>query len=114
MDEQTYRLLEQLATQFNVTVEYLWGVLVRQAFINSLNNVLVFLLIIAAFFLLTKWTIRAKDEIEEIWPGAPILIFWGLLVIFSLIFSITSFQDTLTGFLNPEYFALQQILGLVK
>jgi hypothetical protein len=116
-------LLRELAEKLGTTTEYLWGVLVKQAPISSISNLfMVGLTILFSFGLwkLHKWLMgnyadtkySRYDEYEEaaIIPMVFLFIIIGVFIIAGF-FTIPSI---ITGFLNPEYWALKEILSNVK
>lgn len=125
MNEQTTQLIEKLAEQLGTTSEYLWGVLISQAPISALKSlILIGLTIVFTFMVwkIHKGFMRNTDDehinytyYDEYEPVAHILV--GGLGVFALIMfglSIEAGGNAITALLNPEYWALQQILESVK
>jgi hypothetical protein len=125
MNEQTSKLIEQLANKLGTTTEYLWGVLLKQAQIQSVITLLQFLIIGLFGYVLYRIhkSLSIKKEYDgyketgyshyEEKVGIPMVI--GV-VIFSFL-SICAFfciEDVFNGFFNPEYWALQKVLRAVK
>ena len=114
MDKHTSDLLSQLASQLNVTIEHLWAVLVKQAFIYGITGLLwlaltpfmVFgcYLLWRMFFKLVKDS-NGWDETSYIWPAVVTLI-----VIVIIIVDFLSLDMLIAAFINPEYWALKQII----
>ena len=119
MDKQTLDLLQQLAAKLGTTAEHLWAVLVRQAFCSGCADLLVYGLA-GAFVWLTlrktpKWIQTVKDaesDLEEAAYVVALAISWLLVVIF-IIAAACSLGDTVAAFVNPEYWALKQILAAI-
>lgn len=116
MNELTYRLLQELAEQLGTTTEYLWEVLVSQAPINSLTNIAMYVLWIVGVILIVRYWVRSTEDLWETENVVLITFYllsgvWFVVGFFAL---LTSAHNTITGFLNPEYWALQQILELMK
>ncbi len=116
MNEQTSKLIEQLAAKLGTTADYLWAVLVRQAAIHSIINLIEFVVIIAIGFIIypiiTKFY-RNNEFGYNIGPDMLVIITvgtWSILFV-TCLFSI---NGIITGFLNPEYWALQEILDTLK
>lgn len=120
--EQLAPLLNELAAQLNTTVEFLWGVLVRQAFVSAIESifmiVLLVILIFTSFRYIFPWLKKMKViEIDSSADGG--LSIAGMAVVWIVIamgaFSIIALLGKLpTKLLNPEYWALQQILEVIK
>ena len=113
-------LLEKLSTQLGTTVEKLWGVLVSQApIIGAVDLILcVALVAVSVFFfrLVNKKTTPQNGNCSE-WDDAEAILAWGavvgLIVIVGLIV-LCSVENIATAFLNPEYWALMNILGAIS
>jgi hypothetical protein len=110
-------LLEKLAKQLGTTVEYLWGVLVRQAMISACIDILQYIMLgVATYFfvILTKKFYKISEDAnwDEFWIVLPALIGIALLIIWVVAFF--AIQNTITGFINPEYWALRKVLEIIK
>lgn len=115
MNEQTAKLIEQLAQKLGTTTEYLWAVLLKQAQIQAMVMLFQFLLIAIFGYVLLKIHKRlsvTKDYEEEnvVIPMAIGLIIFAFLAIYAF-FCI---EDIFNGFFNPEYWALSKVLSAVK
>lgn len=115
-----------LAAALKVGAEHVYGILIRQQLVNSATNLLLYLISFLA--LRFCWVIfqrnhrRTKDR-DDSWYGdaidehagmlAPIII-GGILAIPSAIFFLNSAQQTITGFINPEYGAIMDIIKFVN
>jgi len=108
-------LLEQLALKLGVTTEYLWTVLIRQAKISGVMNAAGILLIIVLGFILFKAYKYAekKDLLDsQAWDFGLLVsyIIWAGMIIISPIL----FYNMITALMNPEYWALSEILDTLK
>ena len=119
MNEQTAQLLQGLADKLGTTSAYLWGVLVKQAPISStialVEYVLIFVLLAALFrfrVAIGKF-FRGWFESEEVSAFLASAVFVIVLVVL-LLAVLFSVSTTITGFLNPEYWALNKVLSTVK
>ena len=117
MNDNTYKLLEQLANKFGTTTEYLWGVLVRQAAIDATIQLIQTIVILWAAFFLCKLHKKFKKngtydkyDIGAELPMVLISIVVGILVIVAFVSSGNIFN----GYFNPEYWALDKILSSAK
>ena len=121
MNDQTAKLLEQLAQKLGTTASYLWSVLLKQAFINAITDLLYLVLTIIGGFLLCKLHKHfslENDNCDNIYYDNDYLgivmaiaaIIWGAIAIVCF-FSI---GNIINGFFNPEYWALDRILSSIK
>ncbi len=123
MNEQATKLIEQLAQKLGTTAEYLWAVLLKQAPVSAMID-LVYLVIVAimgvGLYKLHKYCTKETGEYKEsiyedkgelVKPAMVILaIVWGIFFIICF-FSI---GNIVNGFFNPEYWALKEVLSTCK
>jgi FtsH-binding integral membrane protein len=113
MNDNVARLLEQLASKLGTTVEYLWAVMVRQAKIEAVADVVYLTICVVVLVVgikkLINWG-KENDDYDFGVPG-PITVFSiiGLLIVGVVSLALMSELITLIG--NPEYWALKQILN---
>jgi hypothetical protein len=122
MNDNTAKLLEQLAAKFGTTTEYLWGALLRQAPIDSTINLIQIALVMlfGGFLYKTHKRLMKKESngdyaetyYEKYEMGATLPMVIGVIIF--AVFFIASFfciPDVINGYLNPEYWALDKILS---
>jgi len=114
MDDKTLAALTALANKLGTTAEYLWGVLVRQAPLQGALD----LAVLAVWGLVCVWLIRFvrsktsgdkpafSDEVGRGFAWAGVVFVCALVM---LIGGLT-FSSSITAIINPEYWALRQIL----
>lgn len=121
MNELT-QLLQQLAEKLGTTTEYLWSVLIQQAPISAATTLLqIIIIVIAGFFLYKlhrKFSKKSEAGRSMYWDHeealeAPMIIAAIIWVIFCIILFF-HINNMITGFLNPEYWALKEILDTIK
>lgn len=112
-------LLKQLAEQLGTTVDYLWNVLINQAPIHGILNLILFVFTTISIFLLGKYFIWIYNKWTELYDDdketmhVVLITVFGFLIIIGFIVSIISLPNTLAALFNPEYWALQQVLSLL-
>lgn len=117
MDQNTAKLLEQLSHQLGTTSEYLWGILLKQAPISAAISIFQIALIAGFGVILYKIHMLCKnndsyDESDHIRMLMVILAFVEILfIILGLILIV---PNILNGFLNPEYWALHEIMKHIR
>ncbi len=122
MNEQTINLLEKLSSKLGVATQVLWSALIKQAPISGTIDIIVsfFFIIISvlgAMFLLkkTRKEIENNDENDFLYSwGVPLWIVWGIYTILVLIIAGCTLSNSISGIVNPEYWALKEILSAVK
>ena len=122
MDEKTLQALTGLANKLGITAEYLWGVLLRQAPLTGvINLMLIMAWVIGAVvwcrFIVRKTTCpRPTDDglyRRADWTGEAAFFGWASAVVVALIAGMavsSSLVTTVAALANPEYWALRQIL----
>lgn len=122
MDEKTLQSLTALANKLGTTAEYLWGVLLKQAPIAGVTSIFIsavwiMLTVILVRFVLKKTTAPQKTK-EDPYPhadwcgdGAAVaLTAVFFFVVLSAFAMIDAFPMAIAAIVNPEYWALKQIL----
>lgn len=122
MDYNTIQVLTTLANKLGTTAEYLWGVLLKQAPITGVIDMAimagwVLMAVMWCRFVLRKTTAPKPtnedrhtyaDWTEEAaffsWLSAVVLAMMAALIVTSY------FATTAAALVNPEYWALRQIL----
>ena len=120
MDNNTVELVNVLAQKLGTTTEYIWGVLIRQAPIESTNSLIGYgigLIIFSILAFVALILVRyGERECKEVFT-----FIGGIMVAVLLIFGVIStccfcsqFGEILNGYRNPEYWALNRILTSIK
>ena len=110
MDEKTLNALTALAAKFGTTAEYLWAAMLRQAPVAGVADLIFIALWGAVVAGLVVWMYRKSGDIQDVdviilgWAG--VLLMSGLY----LLYVALSLNMILASFLNPEYWALRQIM----
>lgn len=107
MNEQTQQLIDKLATKLGTTAEHLWGVLIKQAPISSTIDLIGIALLFAVLLYAYKLLKRADLDYAD---GPLAFALWWLFFLLGLIVSIIAMPYILSGFFNPEYWALKQLI----
>lgn len=106
-------ILEQLAAKIGTTVEQVWPWIVRQQSIEAWTYIIVFssaLLLCLVFFVIGFWNLeKGKDDVFE--GITAVSMFCCLVVAFVSIFV---FIANVPKLMNPEYYALKELIGMVK
>jgi ABC-type antimicrobial peptide transport system permease subunit len=122
MNEQTQQLIRELAEKLGTTAEHLWSVLIQQALITGIVDTLIMLtfgVILVRLFIFVKAKTTKRGETPTSYPHAdwedePAFIAWFGWAVLAFIFSLIlagNASMTMAAFLNPEYWALMQVLG---
>lgn len=134
MNPQTELLLRELAEKLGVSIDHLWGVMVRQSYVNFFTQIILYVILVIYLFLVHKYVKHCVNRISEIAEynakrdrlkeydtlrrddfgyTTAIIVMSVTSLIFTVI-GILCFPDVLGQLLNPEYYALKQLLDVVK
>lgn len=110
MTDQMAQLLTQLAEKLGTTAEHLWGVLIVQARIEVFVDLFYVGLVGAGIYVMLKLHRRYWSNADD---SIPVFVFgWAILAIVSAIV-LLEMAEIPGLLLNPEYWALKQILASV-
>lgn len=122
MDEKTIAALNALADKLGTTGEYLWNVLISQAIISSIVDLVV---LVGLYLLAWMWYLVVKKNTtvpsdSGMYPRANwnddftslawVSVFIGVAIVVLITFSHADI--IISGFINPEYWALNRITNL--
>lgn len=111
-------MLRELAEKLGTTSEYLWTVLIKQAYISGFGSCYTIVGILGAFagyFYLGK--LVHKKVADDSWDSEaliPLYIVGGIGFVAGAIIVICLPYEIITAFMNPEYWALNKILSKVE
>lgn len=114
--EQLMSVINQIAEKLGVATEYVYPMLRKQAMVEGLVNVFWIGIISVLCFILIKGIIKVLKLFEEDMKDEnipPIIIYSivsAIIIGIGLIF-IPSLKETLTAFLNPDWYIINNILG---
>lgn len=119
-DEALANILNAIASKFGTTVSHLYAVMIKQAFIDAIENIIVVvilssILITYSVFYYKKY--KAYQPKTSIWDNffeehtglTVIMLFTSVLCILGIILNASNAIDAL---FNPDYYVLKQILKL--
>ena len=123
--EELAPLLNELAAQLGTTVDFLWGVLLYQAYISAIGHIVLYsiylVLVPVSFRYVIPWLKLGYDrEMKKDRYGRSVdLCVAGITTVGVLLFALTAtvigfIPDLITKLMNPEYWALQQILEVIR
>lgn len=110
MNETTEKLIRDLAERLGTTTEHLWSVLIRQAPMTCTAELLGMLTLFAMLIYFAKkllaWKSDGYDQEEKVVATA----LWALAFCLLTVFFTANAGTWLAGFVNPEFWALHQLL----
>jgi hypothetical protein len=122
MNENTEKLVRELAEKLGTTAEHLWGVLMRQAPITAATDAVIAVIMLGVLWALyhlvrSKTTAPPKTEDDRYpsaeWVKTDAELAWVILAIYgALTVAVVcgTIATVMTATMNPEYWALKQLL----
>lgn len=113
--EKIVNAFNVIAEKIGVASEFVWKALIKQQYVESITNVIVYgvlLAVILALILASVWLYKI-DSGSNTAAQLPIVLSVLVVVIFTIFFCST-ITETVTGFVNPEYGALQEIGDAIR
>jgi hypothetical protein len=108
MNDKTAEIIKQLADKLGTTAEHLWGVLIKQAPISSSIDLMFDAILIGLMaYVWVKLVKHDADAEDKIMLGIILTIVCGVAALAMM----ASLPTTIAGFVNPEYWALKQLLS---
>lgn len=105
-----------LASSLKVGAEHVYEILVRQQLVKSITWLVEILVIILLFIFMAKpvwkWSTTNADESGGISYAPGVILYICLSV--SLIVGLCHIENIITGFVNPEYGAIKDIISIVN
>jgi cytochrome c biogenesis protein CcdA len=116
VSKELQEVLQVLANQFGTTIAHVWKILVRQQVVESWTMAIVIVLLGITTFLFFKGYLKIKaqnviyknDDTMGAESMLAACVFFGILAVLTPCFAISSI---VTGFVNPEYGAMMDILS---
>lgn len=116
--DKALEYIDKLAAKLGIAAEHVYGVLVKQAYANGVTDVLIGVLVIAAAILLSAYTVRFVKKRLKTHGMDGVDLF--VLISFCLVFivlpvfgGIASVADGIKALVNPEYYAIKEILDTI-
>lgn len=109
MTPEVLQRVDVLAAKLGVAGEHVWAVLVRQAHLEVLFNLAV---AVACGYALRKLILFVRAHTND--DDLPVAVLGALGIAIVGMFFLAALGYALTAALNPEYWALQQILEALK
>lgn len=125
MNENTAKLLEQLANKMGTTSEYLWKILLRQAPIDATITLIQYMVLIIVGIVIYKVHQRLSKPIktseystynsyDESDAYGIMMIFGSFGYLIIVVVAFFSIGSVINGYFNPEYWALDQLLSAIR
>lgn len=116
MKNETAQLLEKIAEKLGTTTEYLWAILIKQAYIDAMTTLFQFVGIVVVSVLLYR--LHKRLEATEQYDDSEVkgILMLGSTAVMGLVILVAFFQipSVINGFFHPEYWALEEVLNSIR
>jgi hypothetical protein len=102
--------IDSIATKLGVAAEHVYELLIKQAIINGVRDLVMFVVLSVVAFFLGKLTLRASKSFDYDMV-APII---GATAIIALVMAIACLYAGVGELINPEYYAIKEILDVIS
>jgi len=102
--------INTLATELKVTADHVYGVLIRQQTINAIHIIIIdALLLIFSIICIIVCIKNVNTDLTEVMIATT-----AISSIITIIVMAGTLPSMLTGFVNPEYGAIQDIMRMIR
>jgi hypothetical protein len=118
VSDELHKELAALAAKLGVSVEHLWGVLVRQAYIDGLSSLVTVFCCAAAglgvlwlfFYRRRKYKLTAEPKERFFLSTEPVeYMALGIILVVLVAVAGNNFYWVISNFFNPEFYALRHL-----
>jgi hypothetical protein len=121
MNEQAMKMIGEISEKLGTTAEHIWGVLLRQAYIDSITNILSLLLgfvVCSVVWMIFGFLFVEQNNPENRVGCEFVLVCVGVVSgIFSIVLVLAlviGIGPIINGFVNPDFVAFNYILNNIK
>lgn len=126
MEERAFEYIDAIAANLGVAAEHVYGALLKQAMVSGLRSVVYIIICLAVSYVIIKMFKRIYSDVKEGEDGIFVdsygvslggvfaLIFGGIAIIIMFFAIMSDISNATTALLNPEYWALKEILTTIK
>jgi len=127
MEEKAFEYIDAIAANLGVAAEHVYGALLKQAMVSGLRSVVYIILCLAVVYMVIRLLKKVYTDVKDgnnnsifldgwdISAAGIIASFSGGIALFILFIAIiANISNATTALLNPEYWALKEILDTIK
>lgn len=113
--DKATQYIDAIASKLGVASEHVYGLLVKQAIVSGVLDLIFGVALIIATYVLVRMSIwlatseKAYDNDLE-----PYGVFTGIGALVALIFGIVCMYSGVGELINPEYYAIKEIMDVFK
>lgn len=121
--KEVTELLRDLAKELGTTVDFMWGILIKQAFVDAIAIMIFTIMVITSGIILYFKHKKFSEPVKENYSRntyedsdfvTPLMTLASAIWLGCFIVNLTLIPDMVNGFFNPGYYALNKILQLIN
>jgi hypothetical protein len=109
--------LNGLASGLKVGTEHVYAVLIKQQLVSSIVYLITLIISIIVSIFLVKYIkalVKTAEDAYDDFGYYFLCILFGIIILIMFIISICHMESMITGFINPEYGAIKEIIDKIK
>ena len=118
MDSAAMEIIAGLAERLGTTGEHLWATLLTQARLSAVSDIVYFLVfgyaLNYAFGLIRKYKNGAYEDGEDDEVYGLMSVLWLVVLLLYVFMLLASVNGIAAGIFNPDYWALDYVMGHLK
>ena len=127
MEEKAFEYIDAIAANLGVAAEHVYGALLKQAMVSGVRSLVYIILCLAVVYMVIRMLKKVYTDVKDgnnnsifldgwdISAAGIIASFAGGIALFILFIAIiANISNASTALLNPEYWALKEILDTIK
>lgn len=126
MEEKAFEYIDAIAANLGVAAEHVYGALLKQAMVSGLRSVVYIIICLAVSYVIIKMLktvysdVKAEEEslfVDDFGislAGVFAVTFGGIAIVIMFFAIMSDINNATTALLNPEYWALKEILDTIK
>ena len=127
MEEKAFEYIDAIAANLGVAAEHVYGALLKQAMVSGVRSLVYIILCLAVVYMVIRMLKKVYTDVKdgnnnsifldgwEISAAGITASFAGGIALFILFIAIiANISNASTALLNPEYWALKEILDTIK
>jgi len=111
LEQKVVEVLDTIALKLGVGVDHFWPILVEQQYVEAMRGPSFFIVGVLILIATYVYGNKLKTNITESLPGTAGFIFGSGFLVVGLLSSVTK---SIPQIINPEYYALKEIMDLLK
>lgn len=106
--------IDALAQKLGMTVEQIWPWMIRQQYTEAIWPAILFVIFFISALYVCRFIKKVNWDEYKLSVEQVIGIIGGIIAVFGLVISFTNFIAEFSDIFNPEYWALKDLMRMIK